>query len=128
MVRAGAGLGAGLLALRYPQSLFWGEQSLQMAIDGVSAPEALLYPVALQGPRAAAPFGLGLGAAKLAAIALAAGAGCPGGVIFPLFFAAGAGCAFAFCLAAGSLRSLRQSPITLPADRERARESRHPWS
>ena len=90
LVRAGAGLGAGLLALRYPQSLFWGEQSLQMAIDGVSAPEALLYPVALQGPRAAAPFGLGLGAAKLAAIALAAGAGCPGGVIFPLFFAAGA--------------------------------------
>ena len=55
LVRAGAGLGAGLLALRYPQSLFWGEQSLQMAIDGVSAPEALLYPVALQGPRAAAP-------------------------------------------------------------------------
>ena len=90
LVRAGAGLGAGLLALRYPQSLFWGEQSLQTAIDGVSAPEALLYPVALQGPRAAAPFGLGLGAAKLAAIALAAGAGCPGGVIFPLFFAAGA--------------------------------------
>lgn len=116
LVRAGAGLLAGLVALRYPQSLFWGEQqcrnqaesvilriegalnfyfltgeqSLQTAISGVSAPEKLLFPVALQGARAAAPFGFGIGVAKLAAIALAAGAGCPGGVIFPLFFAAGA--------------------------------------
>lgn len=90
LVRAGAGLLAGLIALRYPQSLFWGEQLLQTAISGVSAPEKLLFPVALQGARASAPFGLGLGVAKLAAIALAAGAGCPGGVIFPLFFAAGA--------------------------------------
>ena len=87
--RAVAGLAAGLLALRYPQTLFWGEQSLQTAIDGRANPAALLFPVAMQGARASVDLGFGVGAAKLVAIAVAVAAGVPGGVIFPLFFAAG---------------------------------------
>ena len=84
-----AGLAVGAIALRYPQALFWGEQSLQAAIDGRADPAALLLPVALQGGGGAAGIGVGVGVAKLASIALAVAGGFPGGVIFPLFFAAG---------------------------------------
>ena len=99
--RVAAGLAVGLLGILYPQTLFWGETSLQNVVDGQAsasaAPHGLLVPAALTSRAvvdvarpltAAGSFQVGL--AKLAAIAIAVAGGFPGGVIFPLFFAAGA--------------------------------------
>ena len=99
--RVAAGLAVGLLGILYPQTLFWGETSLQNVVDGQAsasvAPHGLLVPAALttravvdvaRPLTAAGAFQVGI--AKLAAIAVAVAGGFPGGVIFPLFFAAGA--------------------------------------
>ena len=94
-----AGAAIGLLSSCYPQTLFWGTGSLQCVLDGQQTPfcatkhglSALLTRTALvdpsvpfRGPGAAIQVGL----AKLTSISLAAGAGFPGGIVFPLFFAA----------------------------------------
>ena len=97
-----------LVGVLFPQTLFWGEGSLQHMLDGQATPLAAVWPWAgLQGalsPEAMARFALvdptrpfaspvdalKVGAAKLVAIALACAGGFPGGIIFPLFFCAAA--------------------------------------
>jgi len=101
MVKATVGLAVGMLSIFFPQTLFWGEGSLQHVLDGQATPLTAVWPGlspsltrrALVDP--ALPFGtplaaLQVGAAKLVAIALACAGGFPGGIIFPLFFAAAA--------------------------------------
>jgi H+/Cl- antiporter ClcA len=79
----------------YPQTMFWGEGSLQCAIDGQVTPFSAtphgipraMMPLARVDPNLPFPSGsaaLQVGAAKFAAIALASAGGFPGGVIFPL--------------------------------------------
>ena len=101
LVKASVGLAVGLLSLFFPQTLFWGEGSLQHVLDGQATPLAAVWPgLSTELTRRAVvdptlPFAtplaaLKVGAAKLVAIALACAAGFPGGIIFPLFFAASA--------------------------------------
>ena len=85
----------GVLSTQYPQTMFWGEGSLQCMVDGqctpfAATPHGLPMPmlqwakvnpnVALSSWYAAIQVGL----AKFFAIALASAAKFPGGVIFPL--------------------------------------------
>ena len=85
----------GLLSMLYPQTMFWGEGSLQCAVDGQCTPFAatphgiptMMMQFARVNPNL--PFASGLdalqvGGAKFLAIALASAGGFPGGVIFPL--------------------------------------------
>jgi len=92
----------GLISVLYPQTMFWGEGTLQCVVDGqctplASTPHAIpaimttLARVDPGVPFAAAAGGGGgvtaplqVGMAKFFAIALAAAGGFPGGVIFPL--------------------------------------------
>lgn len=115
-VGAALGLLVGLLSRYYPQTLFWGEGSLQCAIDGQATAFAATghgLPAALTAgalvdpslPFAGPGAALQVGAAKLAAIVLASAGKFPGGIIFPLFFAA-APCAHAIAAAAGAPASL----------------------
>mmetsp|Transcript_34959 Transcript_34959/g.73742 ORF Transcript_34959/g.73742 Transcript_34959/m.73742 type:complete len:547 (-) Transcript_34959:71-1711(-) len=93
------GLVVGIISTHYPQTLFWGEGSLQSAIDGQKTPFAntkhglvdVLTANARVDPNA--PFADGsaalqVGIAKMIAIMLACIGKFPGGIIFPLFFAA----------------------------------------
>ena len=93
------GLLVGILSSYYPQTLFWGEGSLQCAIDGQLTPfsatkhglSSLLTSAAAINPSvpfATAGAAAKVGLAKLIAIMLACAAKLPGGIIFPLFFAA----------------------------------------
>jgi H+/Cl- antiporter ClcA len=99
LVKTSIGVLVGLLSVNYPQTLFWGEGSLQCMIDGqqtaLSATKhgfsQLLTSAARVDPSlpfAGAAAGLQVGLAKLVAIALACAGKFPGGIIFPLFFAA----------------------------------------
>jgi H+/Cl- antiporter ClcA len=101
LVKASVGLAVGVLSTFFPQTLFWGEGSLQHMLDGQATPLTAVWPgLSTQLTRRALvnpslPFGtpveaLKVGAAKLVAIALACAGGFPGGIIFPLFFAAAA--------------------------------------
>jgi H+/Cl- antiporter ClcA len=86
----------GLISTFYPQTMFWGEGSLQGMIDGQMTPfsstphgiPTMMTRLARVDPnRPFSPDGLDamrVGAAKFAAIALASAVGYPGGVIFPL--------------------------------------------
>lgn len=89
----------GILSLYYPQTLFWGEGSLQMVIDGQkTAWEATKHglpslftsfaKVNPSLPYATATDAFQIGFFKVIAILLASAAKFPGGIIFPLFFAA----------------------------------------
>ena len=101
-----AGLFVGLIGVAYPQTVLWGETRLaHIVFDRQMQPHQDIHPslerwawvdpqVALN-PTGAAQVGI----AKFSAIALALSAGFPGGVIFPLFFAAAA-MAQGFCAAA----------------------------
>mmetsp|Transcript_9474 Transcript_9474/g.10834 ORF Transcript_9474/g.10834 Transcript_9474/m.10834 type:complete len:559 (-) Transcript_9474:198-1874(-) len=93
------GLIVGLISSFYPQTLFWGEGSLQTMISGQQIAfvdtkhglSHLLTSSALVDPSlpfetAAAAAHVGI--AKLFAIALACAGKFPGGIIFPLMFAA----------------------------------------
>ena len=93
------GLAVGLLSTYYPQTLFWGEGSLQCMVDGQRTSfaatkhglPALLTTAARVNPSvpfAGSSAALQVGVAKLIAIALACAGKFPGGIIFPLFFAA----------------------------------------
>ena len=99
MIKTTIGVLVGLLSMMYPQTMFWGEGSLQCLVDGHKTPfaatkhglsnaltgSALVDPtVAFQSASAAAQVGL----AKLLSISLACAGKFPGGIIFPLFFAA----------------------------------------
>ena len=99
IVKTTIGLLVGILSSNFPQTLFWGEGSLQCMIDGQRTAFAstkhglseLLTGCARVNP--SLPFSgvfapLQVGLAKLIAIALACAGKFPGGIIFPLFFAA----------------------------------------
>ncbi len=99
LVKTIIGLLVGIISTNFPQTLFWGEGSLQTVIDGhqtafsatkhglsdVLSSAARVNPsVPFATPVAAAQVGI----AKLISIALACSGKFPGGIIFPLFFAA----------------------------------------
>ncbi|KAL3936783.1 MAG: hypothetical protein SGBAC_007972 [Bacillariaceae sp.] len=99
MVKSLIGLAVGILSSKFPQTLFWGEGSLQCVVDGQSTAFAatkhglsnFLTSQAQVNPNL--PFTSALaaaqvGVAKLMSIALACAGKFPGGIIFPLFFAA----------------------------------------
>lgn len=92
------GLAVGLISTYYPQTLFWGEGSLQCMVDGQRTSfgatkhgiPAILTTAARVNP--SLPFigskaALQVGVAKMVAIALACAGKFPGGIIFPLFAA-----------------------------------------
>ena len=98
LVKAIIGLMVGILSIFYPQTMFWGEGSLQSVIDGqrtaISATKhglptsftrlALINPsIPFSNAWDAAQIGL----TKLLAISLACAGKFPGGNIFPLMFA-----------------------------------------
>jgi len=97
LVKGMIGLLVGLLSVRFPQTMFWGEGSLQSMIDGQKTAfsathhglSSLLTSKALVNP--SLPFAstnaVNLALAKLVAITLASSAKFPGGIIFPLFAA-----------------------------------------
>jgi H+/Cl- antiporter ClcA len=98
-VRACIGLAIGLIGALYPQSLFWGEGSLQSYVDGQQTPFAnthhglpsFLYKAAQVDPsmQYATPWSaLQVGVAKFMAIVLAGAGKFSGGIVFPLFAAA----------------------------------------
>lgn len=99
MVKTIIGIFVGLLSMMYPQTMFWGEGSLQCVVDGHKTPFAATKhglsnaltgsalvdsTLPFQSSAAAAQVGL----AKLVSISLACAGKFPGGIIFPLFFAA----------------------------------------
>ena len=99
VVKTLIGVLVGILSSKFPQTLFWGEGSLQCMVDGqqtafaatkhglatILTQQAYVNPsVPFQSAHAA----LSVGVAKLVAIALACAGKFPGGIIFPLFFAA----------------------------------------
>jgi H+/Cl- antiporter ClcA len=89
-------LAVGAISTRYPQTMFWGEGSLQSMIDGQTTPfSATSHGIPTALTRLArvdpnVPFSsdgydaLRVGTAKFASIAIASAGKYPGGVIFPL--------------------------------------------
>ena len=101
LVKGAVGLCVGLLSLFFPQTLFWGEGSLQHVLDGQRTALGAVWPgldtsltaralVDVSLPFEGGAAALKVGLAKLVAIALACAGGFPGGIIFPLFFSASA--------------------------------------
>lgn len=99
LVKSLIGLIVGIISTSYPQTLFWGEGSLQTVIDGQQTAfgttkhglSEVLTSAAIVNPSvpfANAAAAAQVGVAKLVAIALACAGKFPGGIIFPLFFAA----------------------------------------
>jgi H+/Cl- antiporter ClcA len=99
LVKTMIGLLVGLLSSNFPQTLFWGEGSLQCMIDGQQTAfeatkhglSSVLTSAARVNPSVpftSASAAVQVGLAKLVAIALACAGKFPGGIIFPLFFAA----------------------------------------
>ena len=99
IVKTMIGLIVGIISTNYPQTLFWGEGSLQMMVDGQKTAfiatkhglSDILTSAARVNP--SLPFdnasaAVQVGVAKLISIALACAGKFPGGIIFPLFFAA----------------------------------------
>jgi len=99
IVKTIIGLLVGLISSNYPQTLFWGEGSLHTMISGQHIPfidtkhglSKVLTSAARVNPNL--PFenaaaAAQVGVAKLVAIALACAGKFPGGIIFPLMFAA----------------------------------------
>jgi H+/Cl- antiporter ClcA len=88
-------LSVGLLSMYFPQTMFWGEGSLQCMIDGQYTPFSITphgLPLAMTAlaivnpnlPLTSGYAALQIGLAKFLAIALASAGKFPGGVIFPL--------------------------------------------
>lgn len=101
LVKTSIGLIFVLLGSWYPQTLFWGEGSLQCVVDGqktaFSATKHGLSTLLTSNARVnpSVPFrgatdAIQVWMVKLLAIALACAGKFPGGIIFPLFFAAAA--------------------------------------
>lgn len=99
IVKTIIGLLVGLISSNYPQTLFWGEGSLQTMISGQHTPftntkhglSQILTSAARVNPNLpfeSASAAAQVGVAKLVAIALACAGKFPGGIIFPLMFAA----------------------------------------
>lgn len=97
LVPAAAGLCVGGLGVLWPQTLLWGETRLGALLANAPACGTIHAGLAARAVVSGGGFAalgasgaLQVALAKLAAIALAAAAGLPGGVIFPLFFAGAA--------------------------------------
>ena len=99
LIKTCMGLLIGLLSTKFPQTMFWGEGSLQCVIDGQQTPfEATphgLAPwltsmamVSTSQPYATSQAAILVGSVKVLSIALACAGKFPGGIIFPLFAAA----------------------------------------
>ena len=99
LIKTCMGMIIGLLSTKFPQTMFWGEGSLQCVIDGQQTPfEATphgLAPwltsmamVSTSQPYATSQAALLVGSVKVLSIALACAGKFPGGIIFPLFAAA----------------------------------------
>ena len=85
----------GIISMYYPQTMFWGEGSLQCVVDGQCTPFSatphgiphIMMQFAKVDPNlpyASGMAALQIGIAKFLAIALASAGKFPGGVIFPL--------------------------------------------
>ena len=134
MVKTLVGLCVGLVATYVPQTLFWGEGSLQTVIDGHTTPFSathhgllpwLTSKYSLVDPSTSfigvAKSAVLLSAGKLLTIALACAGKFPGGIIFPLFFAAAPlvhifGASpysglWAMCLMAATQASVTRTPL-----------------
>jgi len=94
LVKGGVGAAVGLLSLLFPQTLFWGEGSLQHVLDGQRTPLSDVWPglppaltaralVDVSSPFPAPAAAVAVGGAKLLAIALACAGGFPGGAMLP---------------------------------------------
>lgn len=118
----------GLLSTKFPQTMFWGEGSLQCAVDGqrtafASTPHGIPsimtqsahvnpnLPFAAQNSPIAAA--LQVGVAKFLAIAIATSVKLPGGVIFPLL-SNGASLANSLVLAVTSAIPVASSSLLVP--------------
>lgn len=125
LVKTAIGVAVGLLSMKYPSTMFWGEGSLQTAIDAQRTPftdtkhglpsfltaHAIVDPnIPIESSWAAAQVGL----AKLVSIALACAGKFPGGIIFPLFFAA-APLANAICLFVSQHLDIQVSSVAIMA-------------
>lgn len=99
IVKTIIGFLVGIISSNYPQTLFWGEGSLQTVINGQHTPfintkhglSQILTSAARVNPNLpfeSAAAAAQVGVAKLVAIALACAGKFPGGIIFPLMFAA----------------------------------------
>lgn len=106
IVKVFAAFVIGILSTQYPQTMFWGEGSLQCMVDGQCTPFAATphgLPMTMMQwakvnpnePLSSWIAAAQLGIAKFSAISLASGAKFPGGVIFPLL-SNGAGISHAF--------------------------------
>ena len=97
IVKTAIGLIVGVISTKFPQTLFWGEGSLQTVIDGQQTAFSatkhglpkILTSAAWVNP--SLPFStptaaLQVGVAKILSIALACAGKFPGGIIFPLLF------------------------------------------
>jgi len=102
--------------------MFWGEGSLQCAIDGQKTPftktkhglSRILTSGAIVDPFQSAWAAAQVGCAKLIAIVLACAGKFPGGIIFPLFFAA-APIAHSVLMMLGSYLPEAVSPVAIMA-------------
>ncbi|KAL7542472.1 hypothetical protein ACHAXR_011818 [Thalassiosira sp. AJA248-18] len=118
-------LAIGLLSTLYPQTMFWGEGSLQCAVDGQCTPFSAtphgipsimtqqLSRVNPNQPFTSGMAALQVGMAKFMAIALASAGGFPGGVIFPLL-SNGASLGNALVSALSPVMSLASSSLVAP--------------
>lgn len=119
-------LAIGVLSAYYPQTMFWGEGSLQCAVDGQCTPFSatphaipiLMTKLSRVNPNV--PYGAAsgmaaaqVGMAKFMAIALASAGKFPGGVIFPLL-SNGASLAHAFVSALSPLLPSASSSLVNP--------------
>jgi H+/Cl- antiporter ClcA len=133
-VKTAIGLIVGLISSYFPQTLFWGEGSLQCMVDGQKTAFAatkhgladVLTSSARVNPNlpfASPTAALQVGLVKLLAIVLACVGKFPGGIIFPLFFAAAplahataawvgaAAPVWVMCLMAATQASVTRTPL-----------------
>ena len=122
------GFAIGLLSTKFPQTMFWGEGSLQCMVDGQCTPfsvtphaiPSVMTQFARVNPNI--PFStqnspltaaLQVGIAKFFAIALASAGRFPGGVIFPLL-SNGASLSHGLVSALGSVTPFASSSLAVP--------------
>ncbi|KAL7442620.1 hypothetical protein ACHAXM_011946 [Skeletonema potamos] len=114
----------GYISTLFPQTMFWGEPSMQCMVDGQCTPFSATphgIPAAMQAaarvnpnqPFASGWAALQVGLAKFSAITLATSAKFPGGVIFPLL-SNGAPLGHALVSALGPLLPTTSSSLVAP--------------
>eukprot|EP00986_Skeletonema_menzelii_P000430 scaffold128_cov140-Skeletonema_menzelii.AAC.6 len=114
----------GYISTLFPQTMFWGEPSMQCMVDGQCTPFSATphgIPAAMMQaarvnpnePFASGSAALQVGLAKFSAIALASAAKFPGGVIFPLL-SNGASLGHALVSALGPILPTATSSLVSP--------------